>query len=209
MRARRERSGRSGTGGKTAGFPLLETKARVCREPARARACSHDGRTAPRGRRPAMGAYIADHYGNESVFLCSILLIGIDLVFIALVLPESLGAREEGVWGGEGRRRRLPDGTAPIGPGVERGARGKVRSRRSRGGGPEDDFPFFQVRFIFVTLAICFLCFCFCFVFSLEIMTTAKRIKYFSFVRLAVPVVRLLSWTASVYRAQEWQGRET
>ncbi|CAN0013941.1 unnamed protein product, partial [Ascophyllum nodosum] len=93
---------------------------------------------------PAMGAYIADHYGNESVFLCSILLIGIDLVFIALVLPESLGAREEGVWGGEGRRRRLPDGTAPIGPGVERGARGKVRSRRSRGGGPEDDFPFFQ-----------------------------------------------------------------
>lgn len=50
-----------------------------------------------------MGAYIADHYGNESVFLCSIFLIGIDLVFIALVLPESLGARAEAWEGGRDR----------------------------------------------------------------------------------------------------------
>ncbi|CAN0462761.1 unnamed protein product [Ectocarpus sp. 12 AP-2014] len=44
---------------------------------------------------PAMGAYIALHHGNEAVFLCSVLLIGIDLVFIAVYLPESLGAGEE------------------------------------------------------------------------------------------------------------------
>lgn len=42
-----------------------------------------------------MGAYIALHHGNESVFLCSVLLIGIDLVFIAMYLPESLGAGQE------------------------------------------------------------------------------------------------------------------
>lgn len=44
---------------------------------------------------PAMGAYIALHHGNEAVFLCSVLLIGIDLVFIAMYLPESLGAGQE------------------------------------------------------------------------------------------------------------------
>ena len=42
-----------------------------------------------------MGAYIALHHGNEAVFLCSALLIGIDLVFIAMYLPESLGAGQE------------------------------------------------------------------------------------------------------------------
>lgn len=42
-----------------------------------------------------MGAYIALHHGNEAVFLCSVLLIGIDLVFIAMYLPESLGAGQE------------------------------------------------------------------------------------------------------------------
>lgn len=42
-----------------------------------------------------MGARIALHHGNEAVFLCSVLLIGIDLAFIAFFLPESLGAGEE------------------------------------------------------------------------------------------------------------------
>ncbi|CAN0001640.1 unnamed protein product [Ectocarpus sp. 4 AP-2014] len=51
---------------------------------------------------PAMGAYIAEHHGNEAVFLCSVLLIGIDLVFIAVYLPESLGAGEELVFEGPG-----------------------------------------------------------------------------------------------------------
>ena len=58
-----------------------------------------------------MGAYIALHHGNEAVFLCSVLLIGIDLVFIAMYLPESLGAGqefEEGAVGGGGGLRKEP-----------------------------------------------------------------------------------------------------
>lgn len=58
-----------------------------------------------------MGAYIALHHGNEAVFLCSVLLIGIDLVFIAVYLPESLGAGEElnfeGEEAGGGLRKEL------------------------------------------------------------------------------------------------------
>lgn len=46
-------------------------------------------------RSPFMGASIALHHGNEPVFLCSVLLIIIDLVYIAFFLPESLGAGEE------------------------------------------------------------------------------------------------------------------
>lgn len=60
-----------------------------------------------------MGAYIALHHGNEAVFLCSALLIGIDLVFIAMYLPESLGAGatqdfEEDAVGGVGGLRKEP-----------------------------------------------------------------------------------------------------
>lgn len=72
-----------------------------------------------------MGAYIADHYGNESVFLCSVFLIAIDLVFIALVLPESLGARAEAWEGGRGRVMS--------------------RTRRARGRDANDDILAFQV----------------------------------------------------------------
>lgn len=51
-----------------------------------------------------MGAYIALHHGNEAVFMCSVLLIAIDLIFIAMFLPESLGAGyedEKAIEGGE------------------------------------------------------------------------------------------------------------
>lgn len=48
-----------------------------------------------------MGAYIALHYGNGAVYFCSMFLIGIDLAFIAVYLPESLGALDEQEAGGQ------------------------------------------------------------------------------------------------------------
>lgn len=76
-----------------------------------------------------MGAYIALHHGNEAVFLCSVLLIGIDLVFIAVYLPESLGAGEElefegagGEAGGGLRKELQRSRTASYGGGDALGA---------------------------------------------------------------------------------------
>lgn len=61
-----------------------------------------------------MGAYIALHHGNEAVFLCSILLIGIDLVFIAMYLPESLGAGQEFEDGTAGGGLRKEQSRKPV-----------------------------------------------------------------------------------------------
>lgn len=66
-----------------------------------------------------MGAYIALHHGNEAVFVCSVLLIAIDLVFIAMYLPESLGAGrdfEEGAAGEVGGGLRAEQSRKAVSP---------------------------------------------------------------------------------------------
>lgn len=69
--------------------------------------------------RPTLGAYLAEKYDNEAVFLASILLIAIDLTFIAMILPESLGAGDDhqaiGEGGYEGRSLVRGGGLAPGG----------------------------------------------------------------------------------------------
>lgn len=68
-----------------------------------------------------MGAYIAERFGNQAVFLASILLIAIDLAFIAMLLPESLGAGDDGeevaVRGGGYEERIVGHGGAGGAPG--------------------------------------------------------------------------------------------
>lgn len=97
-----------------------------------------------------MGAYIALHHGNESVFLCSVLLIAIDLVYIATVLPESLWAAEDDERGTElvGEVKHV---------GGRRGS-GRQRGPNSTGGGRRtatptynDDFLAFQVSVVWLS----------------------------------------------------------
>lgn len=85
-----------------------------------------------------MGAYIALHHGNEAVFLCSVLLIAIDLAYIAVILPESLGGGEEEEDQGE---QQL--GGYEVG-GRERGRSILIKKRRPPNYG--DEFTAFQVQ---------------------------------------------------------------
>lgn len=106
-----------------------------------------------------MGAYIALHHGNESVFLCSVFLIAIDLAYIAAVLPESLGAGDDEEeasveasaggrgWGilGRGEGGGVGGGRAAMGDGDRDVIGSGSRMVRRRGSSYKDDFSAFQV----------------------------------------------------------------